>query len=550
MNCAAKYLCINNFITFKVPEVHLSFKKWQDTMITKGAFMQAIIDMVGDQFLNADLKIMTAFQKTTSTTAKTKTTNAGPTISVDHWLDKGLKEEFLGLKSLKSFKAAKDETISFTGATGETVWVVGLGEKTKFIAEDLRKATAKIFRNAKGGKYPVIAFDVPGFNSLRNEILTVKLMAESIGMTDYTFDKYKSKKSEAPESKVVFAHVEKKNKANIEKALASVRNLTESINVIKDFVNDAPNVLHSEEYARRIEADVKKNLKGVKIKILNKAAIQKEKMGLFLSVNAGSAYEPRLVHLTYEPTRSNAKTKHIALVGKGITFDTGGYSMKPAANMAGMKNDMAGSATVYGAFRTAVLEKAPVKITCILAITDNAVNSLATFPDAVVTGRNGKTVEILNTDAEGRLILADAIDYACDQNPHCIVDAATLTGACLVALGNQVCAILGNDQKWMNEIMDAAKAQDEYMWQLPIINEWRQDIKSKVADIKNIGSPMRAGTAIGAAFIEEFVKNDIKWAHLDVAGVVEAQSHLPYCSSHGASGLIVRTLTHLLMNAK
>jgi leucyl aminopeptidase len=336
----------------------------------------------------------------------------------------------------------------------------------------------------------------------------------------------------------------------LEKALSSTKNICESINVMKDFINEVPNVLHSVEYANRIEADVKKNLKGVKVKILNKAAIQKEKMGMFLSVNSGSAHEPRLVHLTYEPACSNSKTKHIALVGKGITFDTGGYSLKPGANMAGMKNDMGGSATVYGAFRAAVLEKAPVKITCILVMTDNAVNSNATFPDAVVTARNGKTVEILNTDAEGRLILGDALDYACDQNPHYIIDAATLTGACLVALGNQVCAILGNDQKWINEVLGAAKAQDEYMWQLPIINEWRQDIKSKVADIKNIGTPMRAGTAIGAAFLEEFIKNDIKWAHLDVAGVVDSQSHLPYCSGHGASGLIVRSLTHLLVNAK
>jgi leucyl aminopeptidase len=183
-------------------------------------------------------------------------------------------------------------------------------------------------------------------------------------------------------------------------------------------------------------------------------------------------------------------------------------------------------------------------------MTDNAVSSLATFPDAIVKGRNGKTVEILNTDAEGRLILADALDYACDQNPTAIIDAATLTGACLVALGNQVCAVLGNNQKWINEILDSAKESNEYMWQLPIIDEWRQDIKSKVADIKNIGSPMRAGTAIGAAFLEEFVKNDIPWAHLDIAGVADSQSHLPYCPSHGGSAIIVRTLTNLLVHAK
>lgn len=518
--------------------------------------MQIKIDTVGDQFLGSDLKILTAFQKTNSaakTTAKAtskKAKTSETTVSIDHWSDKGLKEEFENLKASKTFKAGKDETLTFTGATGETVWVVGLGEKTKVTAEDIRKSAAKVFKNAKSAKFSTIAFDVPGFNTVHDESETVQLIAEALYMSDYSFDKYKSKKPETQEITVVLSHVEKKNLSKIEKVLASVKNVGESINVMKDLINEAPNVLHSEEYAKRIEADVKKNLKGVKVKILNKAAIQKEKMGMLLAVNAGSAYEPRLVHLTYEPPKANSKTKHIALVGKGITFDTGGYCVKPGNAMAGMKNDMGGSATVYGAFRAAVLEKAPVKITCILALTDNAINEKATFPDAIITARNGKTVEVLNTDAEGRLILGDALDYACDQNPDYIIDAATLTGACLVALGNQVAAILGNDQKWINEILDAAKAKDEYMWQLPIINEWRQDIKSKVADIKNIGTPMRAGTAIGAAFLEEFIKNDIKWAHLDIAGVVDSQSHLPYCSAHGASGLLVRTLTHLLVNAK
>jgi leucyl aminopeptidase len=508
--------------------------------------MQLSIDLNGDKFLAADLKVLSAFQKTT--TAKTKGAKPETTVSIDHWADKTLKEEFQGLRSIKTFKAGKDETLTFSGAMGETVLVVGLGERGKMSAEDLRKTVAKFIKGTK--KHQTIGIDVPGFNVVRDEVLASTLMAESLQMTDYAFEVYKSKKSESIEQTIYLSHIEKKNSARIEKALVSVRNITQSINIVKDFINEAPNVLHSEEYARRIEADVKKNLKSVKMKILNKAQIQKEKMNLFLSVNAGSAYEPRLVHLTYEPARMNSKTKHIALVGKGITFDTGGYCIKPGTSMAGMKYDMGGSATVYGAFRAAVLEKAPVKITCILAITDNAINSLATFPDAIVSGRNGKTVEILNTDAEGRLILADALDYACDQNPHCIVDAATLTGACLVALGNQVCAILGNDQKWITEILGAAKAQDEYMWQLPIINEWRQDIKSKTADLRNIGTPMRAGTAIGAAFLEEFIKNDVKWAHLDVAGIVDSQSHLPYCPANGASGLIVRTLTHLLMNAK
>ena len=398
--------------------------------------MKIKLDVVGDQFLASELKILTAFQKTQA--AKTKAAKSETAVSVDHWSDKGLKEEFFNLKNCKNFKAAKDETISFTGATGETVWVVGLGDKTKFEAEDIRKVIAKILKGTRGSKFETIGIDIPGFNTIRDEVRTTQVVAEAAYMTGYVFDKYKSKKAEPYHYTITLAHTDKKNSLKIEKALASTQNICESINVMKDFINDVPNVLHSEEYAKRVEADVKKNLKGVKIKILNKAQIQKENMGMFLSVNSGSAYEPRLVHLTYEPAKATAKTKHIALVGKGITFDTGGYSLKPGASMAGMKNDMGGSATVYGAFRAAVLEKAPVKISCILVMTDNAVNEHATMPDAVVTARNGKTVEILNTDAEGRLVLGDALDYACDLNPHFIIDAATLTGACLVALGNQV----------------------------------------------------------------------------------------------------------------
>lgn len=512
--------------------------------------MEIKIDNVGDQFLNADVKILTAFQKQQASKSKSKSEKTETSVTVDHWADKSLKEEFVHLKAFSTYKAGKDETLTFSGPFGESVVVVGLGDKSKLKPEDIRKSVAKVFKSVKGSKATKIAFDVPGFNGLRDEVLTAKLIAEVALMLDYSFDKYKSKKSDPVKQVIHLSHTEKKNNQKLEKALQSARNITSSMNVTKDLINEAPNVLHSEEYAKRIEADVKKNLTGVKVKILNKAQIQKEKMGLFLSVNSGSAYEPRLVHLTYEPPRATSKTKHIALVGKGITFDTGGYSLKPGASMAGMKTDMGGSATLYGAFRAAVLEKAPVKITCVLAMTDNAVNSLATFPDSVVTGRSGKTVEILNTDAEGRLILADALDYACDLKPDYLIDAATLTGACLVALGNQVCAVLGNDQKWINEVLGAAKSQDEYMWQLPIIEEWRQDIKSKIADIKNIGSPMRAGTAVAAAFLEEFIKNDVKWAHLDVAGVVDGQSHLPYCASHGASGLMVRSLAHLLVNAK
>lgn len=464
-----------------------------------------------------------------------------------HSFPKEITAEFSKLKFNQNFAGGKSEIFNFNLTNGTQIKMVGLGEKVKYNNEVLRKAIANSIKQALAEKHETIVFDLESFNLSGNLVKTAELMAQSLYLTNYSFDKYKSKPSKPNLKKIIFATTSKAT-AKIAESINVAKIVTSSVNLARDLVNEVPNTLHSEHYAKWIDEDCKKNLKGVKVKILNKAEIKKEGMGIFLSVNAGSAWEPRLVHLTYTPKKVTPKTKHYAVVGKGITFDTGGYSLKTGQGMMGMKHDMAGSASMYAAFRAAALLNSPHKLTCILAITDNAVSSTATMPDSVVKGRNGKTVEILNTDAEGRLILADALDYACDQNPDVIIDAATLTGACIVALGSQVAAIMTNNQKLAERVLSCAKAEDEYMWQLPIIDEWRQDIKSKIADIKNIGSPGKAGTAIGAAFLEEFIKNDIAWAHLDIAGVADSASHLPYCPSHGASGVVIRTVLNFLMN--
>ena len=465
------------------------------------------------------------------------------------WPSKELHKAYDSVTSSANFKADLGASFVFT-YEGSTIIVIGLGEKTKCKAEQIRKATAAAYRQVQGKKFKTVALDIDSFNAINNVPETFALVKESLAMTAYEFDKYKQVANENSFDQIHLNIKEKKHKRATEKREGEVDSLTSSVNFARDLVNEAPNVLHSEEYAKRIEKDVKTSLKGkgVKVKIMGKAELKKEKMNLFLAVNAGSAKAPQLVHLTYTPKKVTKNTKHYALVGKGLTFDTGGYSLKPGGSMMGMKFDMGGSATVYGAFRAAVLNDSPYKLTCILGMTDNMVSSDATVPDSIVKGRNGKTVEILNTDAEGRLVLADCLDYACDQEPDYIIDAATLTGACLVALGSQVCAVLGNDDKFTKSLLSSAQKQDEYMWQLPIIPEWRDDMKSKIADLKNIGTPARAGTATAAAFLENFIKNDIKWAHLDIAGVCDSQAHLPYCPSKGASGLIVRTLHRLLTN--
>jgi leucyl aminopeptidase len=506
--------------------------------------MKIHLDFTAEHYNDADVKVLGSFQKTDAKTDSKKL--------VQSWEEKELAKHFNTLKAAESFTGAKGTSCLFTGLNGETIIVVGLGDKTKAKAEEIRRAAAAAYKAVAGKKYKSVALDAGSFNAINDKAKTMSLLAEGIKLTAYNFDKYQSTKNENSFKQICFYCAEKKVRRTAEKLVLETENLTDSVNVTRDLVNEAPNVLHSVEYAKRVEKDVKTALKGkgVKTKILGKADLKKEKMGLFLAVNAGSAHEPRLVHLTYTPKKVTKNTKHICLVGKGLTFDTGGYSLKPAASMVGMKFDMGGSATVYGAFRAAVLNNSPYKITCILGMTDNAVNEHATMPDSIVKGRSGKTVEILNTDAEGRLVLADCLDYASDLKPDMIIDAATLTGACLVALGTQVCAVLGNDDKFINKVKKSADAQDEYMWQLPIIPEWRDDMKSKIADLKNIGSTRFAGTATAAAFLENFIGEGIQWAHLDIAGVCDSASFLPYCPAKGGSGLIVRSLHHLLVHGK
>lgn len=499
-------------------------------------------DFDGKESTSASVKVLVAYQKKDGD--KTSVIKAG-------W-SKELSAHFDSISTSASFKAASGENFLFHCPQGGSYVIVGLGEKKNAKKENLRKAIAKTVKAVSSLKTDSVSFDIDQLNSIKSTEETAYIVAEAIQMTLYSFDKYLSKKNENTLKKIILASTDKKSKAKIEKAITKAENVTGAINYARDLVNEVPNVLRSDVYAKWIEEDVKKSLKGhnVKTKILNKAQIEKENMNLFLSVNSGSGFEPRLVHLTYTPKKATKNTKHIALVGKGLVFDTGGYSLKPAASMINMKFDMAGSATVYAAFRAAVLENSPYKLTCILAITDNAVSSFATMPDAIVKGRNGKTVEILNTDAEGRLALADALDYACDQNPNVIIDAATLTGACLVALGHEVAGLMSNDDKLAAELKKSAANVDEYVWQLPIIEEWRDEMRSSIADLQNIGKHRMAGTATAAAFLENFIKNDVKWAHFDIAGVGDSQKHLPYCPAKGASGLIVRTLTDFMLHGK
>jgi leucyl aminopeptidase len=285
---------------------------------------------------------------------------------------------------------------------------------------------------------------------------------------------------------------------------------------------------------------------GLAVEILDEKKIADLKMGALLSVAQGSVEPPRVIVATYTPANLKPGAPVIGLVGKAVTFDTGGISIKPADGMEKMKYDMAGGATMLGAIRAIAALQPNVKVICVVPATENMPGGKAQKPGDIQTAMSGKTIEVLNTDAEGRLILADAVHYAKQLGVTHIVDAATLTGAIVVALANVHVGVFSNDQPWTDKLLASAKATGEKMWQLPMDDEYREFIKGSFADIQNIGSGKGGGSITGAWFIREFA-GDTPWIHLDIAGTAWNDDAKPWLAK-GPTGVALRTLVHLVQS--
>jgi leucyl aminopeptidase len=274
--------------------------------------------------------------------------------------------------------------------------------------------------------------------------------------------------------------------------------------------------------------------------VLERRALERLRMGSFLSVAQGSDEPPCLIHLVYRP-KGRARAK-LALVGKGLTFDSGGISIKPSAKMDEMKYDMSGGAAVLGVVRAVAELGLPVELHGIVAATENLINGRATKPGDLVTAMNGLTIEVLNTDAEGRLVLADALHYAETRvKPDAIVDLATLTGAVITALGHELTGVMASDARLSDELVAAGKATGELVWPLPLLEQHKEHMKGTVGDLKNINSGQGAGSSAGAAFLSHFVK-DTPWAHLDIAGSAWGVEERDYQGGSGGTGVGVRLL--------
>ncbi|WP_457638178.1 leucyl aminopeptidase [Oceanithermus sp.] len=353
-------------------------------------------------------------------------------------------------------------------------------------------------------------------------------LAEGLFLGAYSFDKYKSR-AEQVRRNVVIAQ-------GFGPAVDRARAVCAGVYLARDLVNEPPNVLNPVELARRAEEMAKES--GLEINVFGPEKIQELGMGAYWAVAKGSDNEPRFIEIVYRPEQASGR--HLALVGKGLTFDTGGYSLKPPASMTTMKGDMAGAAAVIGAMKVIAELNPPVEVRAYIAAAENMISGHAYRVDDVLKAYNGKTIEVLNTDAEGRLTLADALAYASEKKPEALVELSTLTGSCVVALGAQIAGLFSEDESLAREVARAAEEAGEKVWQMPMEPAYKRLLKSEVADVKNVGN--RKGGAIQAAlFLAEFAS--VPFVHLDIAGpgFAEDEEDNPL-GPVGGTGFGVRTL--------
>ncbi len=424
------------------------------------------------------------------------------------------------------------------GVAAERVLLVGLGKESDFGDKAFRNAIAKAIAsvNEIGGSDATIMLTELAV-SKRNAMWRVRQAVMVAADTVYRFDQLKSKK-ESPRSalKNVAFVVAAGEVTGAKSALAEGHAIAAGQHLMKDLANLSANYCTPSYLADQAKVLAREHKLGVDI--LDRSDMKKLGMNTLLAVAQGSAEPPKLVVLKYNGGTKGAKP--IVLVGKGVTFDTGGISLKPAPEMDEMKYDMSGAASVFGTIKAAAMMKLPLNIVGITPITENMPGGKAIKPGDVVTSMSGQTVEILNTDAEGRLILCDALTYAERFNPDCVVDIATLTGACVVALGSVACGVMGNDDALTNELLASGQESGDRAWQLPLWDDYQEQLKSNFADMANIGGRM-AGTITAACFLARYTKK-YQWAHLDVAGTAWRGG-----DKKGSTGRPVPLLTHFLM---
>ena len=469
----------------------------------------------------------------------------GATGAVDAALD-GAVTRLISQGEIKGKKSELTLIHTLGKLPADRVIVAGLGKREKFSPEVVRQvmgSAARFVRRLNVRNAATIAHGA-GIGGM-DPATSGQATAEGALLGLYTFRRYKSDADDdvgREVKEVLVVERESDRVATLQKGIDRGRLLAEATIIARDLSNEPANVLNPTEMAERARQVAE--AAELEFSVLDRPQMAELGMGALLAVAAGSDQPPKLIVLRYRGDPGN-EANNVALCGKGITFDSGGISIKPAQGMGAMKGDMAGGASVIGAMKAIGELKPRINVMGLVPATENLSGGSATRPGDVVRGMTGKSMEIDNTDAEGRLVLADAIGYARKEGQRRIVDIATLTGAAVVALGNTTTAVMGNNQALVDRVISAGHTSGEKMWQLPMFEEYRELIKSDIADVKNTGG-RPAGSITGAYFISEFAEN-VPWVHLDIAGTARTDKDSGYMVK-GHTGVPVRTVVNLVLD--
>lgn len=426
------------------------------------------------------------------------------------------------------------------GLKAERVLLVGVGKERELSDRQFRKVILAIYgvlKSLGGGDAALILGDlnVKG----RDTYGKARLLAEVLADSSYVFDRFKGEKAAPQALKKVTLICEKASQADVERATLHAQAIASGMALTRDLGNLPPNHCHPSFLAEQAQALAKEH-DGLKVEVHDEHKLKELGMGAFLAVGHGSEQPPRLVTLQYNGGGKNEQP--FVLVGKGITFDSGGISLKPGSGMDEMKYDMSGAGSVLGTFRAVLELRLPINLVGLLACAENMPSGRATRPGDIVTSMSGQTVEILNTDAEGRLVLCDTLTYAERYKPQAVIDIATLTGACIVALGSNTSGLMGNHEPLIRQLLKAGETAADRAWELPLFEEYQEQLDSPFADMANIGGP-KAGTITAACFLSRFTKK-YHWAHLDIAGTAWISGG----KEKGATGRPVPLLTQYLLD--
>ena len=451
--------------------------------------------------------------------------------SLDEKFHKTIEENIL-----KNFDGKLNETMLFPMPCGTKIIALGLGKYDELTMEKYRSAITKGYQaSSKHINDGVIGVELTDHNKLDKKCLAAAASLV-IGINDYKFDKYLSEKGNKVKNVEIITN---NNDSTVTEGIKMADIMSGAMAYTRSLVFESAEVMTPtkvSEIAKELADE-----KGLKFEVFNKEELKKMNFNAFLAVGQGSAKEPKFIHLTYKPENPNKK---IALIGKGITFDSGGLDIKPASSMLTMKTDMTGCATVLGVMKAISEIKPNVELHVLSALCENMPSGSSYKVGDVLTSKSGKTIEVDNTDAEGRLTLADVLTYADDLNVDEVIDIATLTGAVIVALGDNITGVMGNNQSQIDEFLKVASKTGERVWQLPIYDDLMENLKSDIADMSNTGG-RHAGSSVAGRFLQNFTKSE-KWLHIDIAGT--AYTDKPHREvPKGATGVMVRTLIQYLI---